>query len=196
MYVIDITRDYSSTDMLCGHNSMDAKNKTLNYIIDYALANHNISIDKDLLDQYLNIDSFSLNNFLNENYSTSIDNDLIIQSMVVDKDNCLFVKYMDEKTDVPLLYAFNKKDINVAHNVLTFLVNDGLIQKYKDNLSEYDRMKLDYNQKNYGVTNYNANIKSEIISLYNYKGLFLEELLNNACSLNQINNNKNLNINL
>ena len=196
MYVIDITRDYSSTDMLCGHNSMDAKNKTLNYIIDYALANHNISIDKDLLDQYLNIDSFSLNNFLNENYSTSIDNDLIIQSMVVDKDNCLFVKYMDEKTDVPLLYAFNKKDINVAHNVLTFLVNDGLIQKYKDNLSEYDRMKLDYNQKNYGVTNYNANIKSEIISLYNYKGLFLEELLNNACSLNQINNNENLNINL
>lgn len=28
MYVIDITRDNTFTDMLCGNNSMDAKNKT------------------------------------------------------------------------------------------------------------------------------------------------------------------------
>jgi len=185
MYVIDITRDYGSTDMLCGHNSMDAKNKTLNYIINYALANHNISIDKDLLDQNLDINCFSLNNFLNENYLMNIDRDLIIQSIITDKDNCLFVKYMDDKTDIPLIYTFNKKEMNVAHNILTFLVNDGLIEKFKDNISEFDRMKLDYKQKTYGVSNYNANIKSEIISLYNHKGLFLEELLNNACSLNQ-----------
>lgn len=194
MYVIDITRDNTFTDMLCGNNSMDAKNKTLDYVIDYALANYDILIKKELLDQYLNLDSFSLNKFLNENYSISIEKDLIIQSIITDKDNCLFVKYIDEKTDVPTLYAFNKKDKDVAHTILTFLVNDGLINKYKDDLSEYDKRKLSYNQKNMGYTNFNANIKSEIISLYDYNGMFLEELLNNACSLNQVKSNLKINI--
>lgn len=194
MYVIDITRDNTFTDMLCGNNSMDAKNKTLDYVIDYALANYDILIKKEFLDQYLNLDSFSLNKFLNENYSISIEKDLIIQSIITDKDNCLFVKYIDEKTDVPTLYAFNKKDKDVAHTILTFLVNDGLIDKYKDDLSEYDKRKLSYNQKNMGYTNFNANIKSEIISLYDYNGMFLEELLNNACSLNQVKSNLKINI--
>lgn len=194
MYVIDITRDNTFTDMLCGNNSMDAKNKTLDYVIDYALANYDILIKKELLDQYLNLDSFSLNKFLNENYSISVEKDLIIQSIITDKDNCLFVKYIDEKTDVPTLYAFNKKDKDVAHTILTFLVNDGLIDKYKDDLSEYDKRKLSYNQKNMGYTNFNANIKSEIISLYDYNGMFLEELLNNACSLNQVKSNLKINI--
>lgn len=146
------------------------------------------------MDQYLNLDSFSLNRFLNENYSISVEKDLIIQSIITDKDNCLFVKYIDEKTDVPTLYAFNKKDKDVAHTILTFLVNDGLIDKYKDDLSEYDKRKLSYNQKNMGYTNFNANIKSEIISLYDYNGMFLEELLNNACSLNQVKSNLKFNI--
>lgn len=194
MYVIDITRDNTFTDMLCGNNSMDAKNKTLDYVIDYALANYDILIKKEFLDQYLNLDSFSLNKFLNENYSISIEKDLIIQSIITDKDNCLFVKYIDEKADVPTLYAFNKKDKDVAHTILTFLVNDGLIDKYKDDLSEYDKRKLSYNQKNMGYTNFNANIKSEIISLYDYNGMFLEELLNNACSLNQVKSNLKINI--
>lgn len=194
MYVIDITRDNTFTDMLCGNNSMDAKNKTLDYVIDYALANYDILIKKELLDQYLNLDSFSLNKFLNENYSMSVEKDLIIQSIITDKDNCLFVKYIDEKSDVPTLYAFNKKDKDVAHTILTFLVNDGLIDKYKDDLSEYDKRKLSYNQKNMGYTNFNANIKSEIISLYDYNGMFLEELLNNACSLNQVKSNLKINI--
>lgn len=196
MYVIDITRDYGTTDMLCGNNSMDAKNKTLNYIIDYALANYNVDIDKNDLDQSLDLKSFSLKEFMKDNYSISVDNDLKIQSIVTDKDNCLFVKYQDETTDIPLLYTFNKKQMNVASNVLTFLVNDGLIQKYKDNISEYERMKLDYDRKTLSASNYTADIKCDIVSLYNHKGLFLEELLNNACSLNQINSNKNLNINL
>lgn len=194
MYVIDITRDNTFTDMLCGNNSMDAKNKTLDYVIDYAFANYDILIKKELLDQYLNLDSFSLNKFLNENYSISVEKDLIIQSIITDKDNCLFVKYIDEKTNVPALYAFNKKDKDVAHTILTFLVNDGLIDKYKDDLSEYDKRKLSYNQKNMGYTNFNANIKSEIISLYDYNGMFLEELLNNACSLNQVKSNLKINI--
>ena len=193
MYVIDITRDNHRTDMLCGNNSMDAKNKTLDYVIIYALANYNISIDKDLLDQHLNIESFSLNNFLKENYSISIDDDLIIQSLITDKNNCLFVKYEDERTDIPLLYTFNKKELDVAHNILTFLVNDGLINKYKDDLSEYEKRKLDYKSKTFSITNFQANINCKIIYLYNKKGLFFEELLDNACSLNQLENiNKNI----
>lgn len=196
MYVIDITRDYGSTDILCGNDSMDAKRKTINYIINYTLANHNIDIDKNLLDQNLNLESFTLKNFLKENYSLSINDNLIIQSIITDKDNCLFVKYQDEKNEIPVIYTFNKKDFNIAHNVLTFLFNDGLIQKFKSNISEYDRMKLDYKQKTYCINNYTANIKSEIISLYNHKGKFIEELLNNDYSLNDIKHNKKMSINL
>lgn len=194
MFVVDITRDNATTDMLCGNDSMDAKNKTLNYIINYAFANHNILIDKKLLDLYLNIDSFSLNNFLKENYSTSIDNDLLVQSIVTDKDNCIFVKYMDDNTNMPLLYSFNKNNIDTACNYLVFLANDGLINKYQDDLSEYEKRKLDYNNKNMGITNYDANIKGEVISLYNNKGLFLEELLTNAWSLNELKMINNYNV--
>lgn len=193
MFVIDITRNRFDNDILCGNNSMDSKNKTLNYVIDYALANYNIDIDKNILDEYLDIKGFSLKKFLENNYSISIDEDLIIQSIVVNKDNCIFIKYIDDNLDTPQLYSFNKKDINVATTILTFLVNDGLIKKYENNLSEYERTKLDYNQINKGHINLDANIKSEMISLYDYKGMFLEELLSNTCSLNQLKeNDKNL----
>lgn len=193
MYVIDITRNRFDNDILCGKNSMDAKDKTLNYVIDYALANYNIDIDKNILDENLDIKGFSLKKFLEDNYSISIDEDMTIQSMIVNKDYCLFVKYIDENLDTPQLYSFNKNDINIATTILTFLVNDGLIKNYQDDLSEYEKRKLDYNQKNMEHININSNIKSEVISLYNYKGMFLEELLSNACSLNQLQNtNKNL----
>lgn len=190
MYVIDITRDSNKTDMLCGNNSMDAKNKTLNYIIDYTMANHNIYIDKDLLDQNLNIESFSLNKFLNDYYSINIENDLLIQSVITNKDNCLFVKFRDDKTNIPVLYSLNKNDDNIARNILTYLINDSLIEKYENNISKYDKEKLDYNSKELKINYEKNNIKGEVISLYNYKGkgLFLEELLNNACSLNQVKN--------
>lgn len=193
MFVIDITRNRFDNDILCGKNSMDAKNKTLNYVIDYALANYNIDIKKNILDEYLDIKEFSLKKFLEDNYSISIDEDMTIQSMAVNKDYCLFVKYIDENLDTPQLYSFNKNDINIATTILTFLVNDSLIKKYENNLSEYERTKLDYNQINKGHINLDANIKSEMISLYDYKGMFLEELLSNACSLNQLKeNDKNL----
>lgn len=194
MYVIDITRDNKSTDILCGNDSMETKNKILDYVIEYTFANYNILISKENLDKYLNINSFSLNKFLNEVYSISIEKDLIIQSFITDKDNCLFVKYLDEKTDIPTLYTFNKKDKDVAQAILTFLVNDRLIDKYKDDLTEYNKRKLNYNQKNINYTNSSENIKCEIISLYDYNGMFIEELLNNTCSFNQIKTNLKINI--
>ena len=89
MYVVDITRDDDlENDMLIGNDSMSAKSKTINYIMDYVFANYNISLNKDVLDQNLNIDRFSLKQFLNENYKINIKNDLKIQAVPTDKDNC------------------------------------------------------------------------------------------------------------
>lgn len=190
MYVVDITRDNKDTDMLCGNDSMDAKAKTINYIIDYTFANYNIYINKEVLDQSLNIELFSLKSFLQNNYSMSIDNDLIIQSIPTDKNHCLFLKYMDKNTDIPIIYNFHKKDIKVAQSCMRYLVNDALINEYQNDLAEYEILKMN-NEKDIEVqsTFYpKLNIKSEIVSLYN-GGLFLEELLNNACSLNQLKEN-------
>ena len=96
------------------------------------------------------------------------------------------MKFQDDKTDIPNIYAFNKKEYNVAQNILTFLVNDSLIEKHKDDLSVYENKKLNYKNKTMGITDFKDNIKAEIFSLYNHRGLFLEELLNNACTLNQV----------
>lgn len=185
MYVVDITRDFNDTDILCGNDSMEAKAKTINYIMDYALANCNLSLDREILDQNLNMSQFSLNKFLNEYYSTEIDRDLLIQSMPIDKKHCLFLKYMDDKNDFPILYSFHKKEMKYAQKVMRFLVNDALIDKYKDNLSEYDRLKMRDDVTILDSIYPKLNINCKIISLYN-GGLFLEELLNNSCSLNQL----------
>lgn len=185
MYVIDVTRDFNDTDILCGNDSMDAKAKTINYIMEYTLANCNISLDRNILDQNLDISHFSLKQFLNEYYSTGIDRDLLIQSIPVDKNHCLFLKYMDDKTDFPVFYSFHKKEMKYAQGVMRFLVNDTLIDKYKDNLSEYERLKMREDTTVLDTFYPHENIKCRIVSLYK-GGLFLEELLNNSGSLNQL----------
>lgn len=187
MYVVDITREDNSTDMLVGNDSMSAKNKTLNYVMDYVFANYNINLNKDVLDQNLNLDRFSLQQFLNDNYNLKIDNDLKIQAMPTSKDHCLFLKYMDNNTDFPLLYSFDNKDIKKARALMTFLVNDSLINKYQDNLEEYDRLRIDYDHSKQLLGRYmpKENINTEIVNLYN-GGMFLEELLNNHFSMKQL----------
>ena len=188
MYVVDITRtnDELDSDMLVGRDSMDAKSKTINYISDFALAHYNISIDRNLLDQSLNIELFSLKDFMKNNYNVVLDKDLIIQATPTDKDHCLFVKFFNEKLDAfPTIYMLNKDELNKAHNIMSYLVNDELITQNKDDLSIYEKNKLDFNNKNIDSYSY-AGVKCNIVSLYN-GGLFLEELLNNACSLKDIN---------
>lgn len=187
MYVVDITREDNSTDMLVGNDSMSAKSKTLNYIMDYVFANYNINLNKDVLDQNLNLDRFSLQQFLNDNYNLKIDNDLKIQAMPTSKDHCLFLKYMDDNTDFPLLYSFDNKDIKKARALMTFLVNNSLINKYQDNLEEYDRLRIDYDHSKQLLGRYmpKENINTEIVDLYN-GGMFLEELLNNHFSMRQL----------
>lgn len=185
MYVVDITRDLNNTDMLVGNDSMDAKTKTINYVLDYVLANYNLSIDRNVLDQNLDMNRFSLNEFLKDNYSMMIDKDLLIQSIPVDKKHCLFLKYNDTKTDFPILYSFHKREMKYAQSVLRFLVNDALIDKYQDNLSEYEMLRIKDNELVIDSTYPKLGIDCKIVSLYN-GGLFLEELLNNSCSLNQL----------
>lgn len=187
MYIIDITRgderDYN--DMMVGRDSMDAKSKTINYIMDYVLANCNICLDKDILDQNLNMKEFSLREFLKNNYSINIKQDLLIQSIPTDKNHCLFVKHFDRNIDsMPSIYVFNKNEEKQARSTLVYLVNDSLIKKYEDNLEQYDKNKLDINKNNV-LSHSSKDINCEIVSLYN-GGLFLEELLNNATTLYEL----------
>ena len=189
MYVVDITRDDDlENDMLIGNDSMSAKSKTINYIMDYVFANYNINLNKDVLDQNLNIDRFSLKQFLNENYKINIKNDLKIQAVPTDKDNCLFLKTINNQDDFPSLYTFSNKNKKQAQAYMKYLINDALINKYQDDISEYDRLRIDYNKSIESFSD--SYIKCEIISLYK-GGLFLEELLNNACSYKQIKDKNN-----
>ena len=186
MYVVDITRDDDlENDMLIGNDSMSAKSKTINYIMDYVFANYNINLNKDVLDQNLNIDRFSLKQFLNDNYKINIKNDLKIQAVPTDKDHCLFLKSINSQDDFPSLYSFSNKNKKQAQAYMKYLINDALINKYQDDISEYDRLRVDYNKSIESFSD--SYIKCEIIPLYK-GGLFLEELLNNACSYKQIKN--------
>ena len=173
--------------MLIGNDSMSAKNKTINYIMNYVFANYNININKDLLDQNLNITRFSLKQFLSNNYNLNIDTDLKIQAFPTDKEHCLFVKYIDDNNEFPLFYSFNKKDIKKARALMVFLINDTLINRYKDNLEEYERLKIDNKMGKILLTSYmpKEKINAEIISLDNGNN-YLEQLLNNSCSLYQL----------
>lgn len=187
MYVIDITRGdgWDINDMMVGRDSMDAKSKTINYIMEYALANCNISIDKDVLDQNLNMKSFSLREFMKSNYSMDVKQDLLIQSIPTDKDHCLFVKHFDRNIDtMPNLYIFNKKEEKQAMSTLSYLMNESLIKKYENDLDLYEQKKFDVKHPS-TLSHSSKDISCEIVSLYN-GGLFLEELLNNASTLYEV----------
>ena len=184
MYVVDITRcgNIDENDMLFGNNSMDAKTKVIDYIINYALANCNINIDKNILDQNLDMNSFSLKEFMKSNYKIIIDKDLLIQSSYTNKDRCLFIKFFNKNKDaMPSIYALEKNEEQKASVLLSFLVNDALIDKYQDNIAEYEKYKS--KEKIYKYLS--NDLKGDIISLYK-KEVVLDELLNNNSSLNSI----------
>lgn len=193
MYVVDITRinDKIGSDLLFGKNSMDAKRKTIDYIQAFALAHYNICLEDDVIDQNLNIDSFSLKHLLETNYAISIADDLLIQSFITDKDNCLFIKCYDEtKEDFPIFGIFNKNEETKANSFMIYLINDLLIKKFNDNLLKYDKVKLDFGSD---ISKYNQfSIRGIKTNLYK-DSKFLEELLSNDVSLNNL-KNKNINI--
>lgn len=178
MFVIDITRtnDELDNDMLVGKDSMDAKLKLMNYISDFVFANYNLSIDKDLLDRDIGFDNFSLKEFMKYNYSMDIDKDLISNFIHTNKDNCIFVKFFNENIDNhPTIYVLGKDQKTTAKAFFQYIINDEMIREFPDD---------DINITNDKSFNYRG-IKANIISLYN-GGLFMEELLNNTCSLKQL----------
>lgn len=187
MYVIDITRGdgWDINDMMVGRDSMDAKSKTINYVMEYVIANYNITLDKDVLDQNLNMKSFSLREFMRNNYFMDVNQDLLIQSIPTDKEHCLFVKHFDRNVDtMPNLYIFNKKEKKQAMSTLAYLMNESLIKKYKNDLDLYEQNKFDVMHPN-TLSHSSKDINCEVVSLYK-GGLFLEELLNNASTLYEI----------
>lgn len=188
MYLIDVTRtnDEIDSDTLLGKDSMDAKRKIMNYISNFTLANYNIIIDKDVLDQNLDIELFSLKQFIGSNFNLNIDKDLIIQAMPTDKEHCLVVKFFNQNTDdYPLLYILDKNKQKEAKVILAYMVNDELIREYQDDLSIYDNNKIDFNNLKDSYTF--AGVKCNIISLYR-NGLFMEELLDKNITYNELNN--------
>lgn len=182
MYVVDITRD-SKNDIIMGNDSMDAKSKTINYIMDYVFANYGIMLDKDVIDQNLDMDRFSLKQFLNDNYSVPINNDLKIQALSTDKDHCLFLKYSDNKDDFPQFFCFHKNDFQKAQALMKYLVNESLLERLQDNLEDYDRLKIIGDRNIMSISYSRFGIRSDIISLYD-KDISLNELLNCNCTLN------------
>lgn len=185
MYVINITRGADENDVLCGKDSMDAKEKIINYIIEYALANYNLSIDRDVLDRDLDISQFSFNKFLRKNFFISTNEDLIIQGIHTDKEHCIFVKLFNRRIDeFPTIYVVEKGGLDKAKNIMAYIVNDELIKQFPDELDSFEQNRISFNDKNISSYSY-AGINCNIISLYS-GGQFLEELLSNACTLNQI----------
>lgn len=187
MYIVDITRkeknNYES-DMLFGKLTTDAKTKTLDYIIDYALANCNIRIDKRLLDSELDITRFSLKNFIKDAYHLDIEQDLLIQVFpFFEEDKCVVKTFNNDGDGFPSIHVF--EDEKLSKSYMAYLINDSLINTLAENnkLDDYEKEKVDVN--NFDNISYSYNNNSfEMTSLYN-GGLFLEELLNNSLSLKQ-----------
>lgn len=187
MFVIDITRNEDDIiyDMIIGKDSMDAKSKIINYITDYCFANFGLFLPENVLDENLDINSFSLKKFLNDYFSIKISNNLLVQSITTDKDNCLFVKsYTPDKQEFPSIYIFNKNDSLKAKSLMNFIINDSLILDYQDDLSAYDKLKKELKDKDINQF-IHKNMKFEIVSLYE-NGLFLDQLLNDSISLRQL----------
>lgn len=183
MYVIDITRG-SENDIILGKTSMDAKEKIINYVQEYLLANHHINFSKETLDNKINIERFSLQEFL-ASYSVKTFYDLKIQAVATDKEHCLFLKFINNQNEFPKFYCFGKKDMSKAQAFMRYLVNESLLEKLQDNLDEYDRLKMGNDKKVTTISYRKLGIRSNVISLYN-KNISLEYMLNSSYTLNDI----------
>ena len=183
MIVVDITRG-SKNDIILGKNSMDAKKKVINYVQEYLLANHHINFSKETLDHKINIERFSLQEFL-ASYSVKTLSDLKIQAVATDKEHCLFLKFNDNQNDFPKFYCFGKKDMQKAQAYMRYLVNESLLKKLENNLDNYDKLKIKNDEMVVSTSYPRFDIRGDIISLYN-KDITLNELLKDKNSLNNI----------
>ena len=190
MYVVDITRVNKKnfeSDMLVGNLTTDTKIKIINYIKNYALVNLKIDIDSEPLDRELNMNLFFLKSFIKNNYGIDVNDDIIVQSLSANKNNCVFLKLSNYKKDsYPYIYQFSKDKIDSANCYMAYLINDSLISSLSENgkLNEYESPKIDLNSFNKAFYRYDDSC-FEIVSLYE-NGNFIEDLLNNSVSYNQL----------
>lgn len=159
--------------------------KTADYINDYTLANYNISLNKEKLYSELLNNQFSLKKHIEQNFNKTITNDLKIQVFDSNKNDCIFLKFFDYNTnEFPIIYMYQKDEINIVKEHFKFLYNDNLIQTLllNNQLNLYDELKIAklsspttdivFKKDNYEITNLS---KSNLI----------ETLLKNEFSLKQ-----------
>lgn len=188
MFIVDFTRidDEIDFDLIAGHDGGEARNRAIDYIMDYAFANDGIYLDKRTLDINFNPNDFSYKAFMKNIYDIDVSTDLITGSFYSDYDHMVFLKYIDINSVKDNRFYIIHNDLEEsAPHILTLLINDRLIEKYADNLDTYEELKL--NPKSKTESFQMDGIKANVISLYN-GGLFLEELLNNAVSYKQLKN--------
>lgn len=191
MYIVDITRDdYDNfNDILLGKDSMDAKRKAINYISDFILANFNLYVSKDIIDQNLNMEGFSLKEFMKNHFSRNIKKELLIQYFPTSANYCLYIKRFDKnKNSFPTLYFFHKDEIRMARHINDFFINDYLIVNHNDTLNALKKRIRKYatlTKDAFFITN---DFNCGILSLYD-NAITIEKLLNNNYSLNQLKNN-------
>lgn len=188
MFIVDFTRidDEIDFDLIAGHDGGEARNRAIDYIMDYAFANDGIYLDKRTLDINFNPNDFSYKAFMKNIYDIDVSTDLITGSFYSDYDHMVFLKFIDINSVKDNRFYIIHNDLEEsAPHILTLLINDRLIEKYADNLDTYEKLKL--NPKSNTESFQMDGIKASVISLYN-GGLFLEELLNNAVSYKQLKN--------
>lgn len=191
MFVIDITRqddNYLNNDLMLGKKSSDTKEKIINYVYDYTLANCDMSLNRNDLDKELDIKYFSLKDYCFDKYGMEVDKKLIVQAIPTENDKYIIVKSFNKNVDdKPITYLFSKEDEKKAKGLMAYMINDDLIQFLgeQDKMDEYEKEKKD-------IQNYDDMSFSYGDQKYEYYngGLFLEELLNNSISYKQIQNVK------
>ena len=170
---------------MLGKRSSDTKEKVINYVYDYAFANcDGLCLNKEKLDQDINIECFNLQKYLVEKHGILIPNNLIIQSIPTEENKSIIVKnYNSNYDNVPTLYLFDNNDEYKAKGFMAYLINDEMIKTLGEcnKLDEYKKKKRDI--FNFNDVSFVCN--NQRFEIYN-GGLFLEELLNNALSYKQL----------
>lgn len=190
MYIVDITRDDCDNlnDILVGKDSMDAKRKTINYISDFILANFNLCVNKDTIDQNLNMEGFSLKEFMINQFFRNIKKELLIQYFPTSTNYCLYIKRFDKnKNSFPTLYFFHKDEIRMARHINDFFINDYLIINHNDTLNAFKKRIRKYTNLTKDAFFISNNFSCGILSLYD-NTITIDKLLNSNYSLNQLKN--------
>lgn len=85
------------------------------------------------------MDLFFLKPFIKDNYNINIKDDLIIQSIDANKDNCVFVKQFNyNKNPYPYIYQSDKNKINLADSYMAYLIYNSLISALSDEGKLYE----------------------------------------------------------